>query len=346
MRKQFNARIKKLEALRLQLATWKEAMPALHSRAERELRPLEQAIAVQQRALLMLFDQASKHATLSEREQASLSEAICETARAILADHDDPEVTEIYQQHSGSDGVADVCTDDDAFRAMVETALGAPLEDGIDARSPEALLAAMAAQMQRHAEQSGRARQRTGPRPPSASALARQAAEALKLKQSVRDIYRKLVSQLHPDRERDPTERARKTALMQRVNVANAVNDLLALLELQLEVEQIDQAGLDRLSVDQIKQYVKILDGQLCDIAREIDLYIFGVSVPMGAAAMQRPTPRSLETNLNADIARARRCLNAITVQLENFQDVKRLKMWLRRYQPAPRFGIGNGYWL
>ena len=37
---------------------------------------------------------------------------------------------------------------------------------------------------------------------------------------SIREVYRKLVSALHPDREPDPQERARKTALMQRVNQA------------------------------------------------------------------------------------------------------------------------------
>lgn len=69
----------------------------------------------------------------------------------------------------------------------------------------------------------------------------------------MRDIFRKLASALHPDRETDPAEHGRKTALMQRANVAYAANDLLGLLELQLEVDQIDQTGLDNLGDDRIK---------------------------------------------------------------------------------------------
>jgi hypothetical protein len=86
----------------------------------------------------------------------------------------------------------------------------------------------------------------------------------------VRDIFRKLASALHPDRETDSAKRGRKTALMQRANVAYAANDLLGLLELQLEANQIDQTGLDNLDDDRIKQYNRILDGQAGEIKAEI----------------------------------------------------------------------------
>jgi curved DNA-binding protein CbpA len=42
----------------------------------------------------------------------------------------------------------------------------------------------------------------------------------------VREVFRKLASELHPDRETDPAEHARKTELMQRVNQAYKAGDL------------------------------------------------------------------------------------------------------------------------
>ena len=51
------------------------------------------------------------------------------------------------------------------------------------------------------------------------------------MSQSIREVYRKLAGALHPDRESDPQERERKTALMQRVNQAYAKNNLLQLLD-------------------------------------------------------------------------------------------------------------------
>ncbi len=45
-----------------------------------------------------------------------------------------------------------------------------------------------------------------------------QQVEEQQTSQSIRELYRKLVSALHLDREPDPQERERKTLLMQRIN--------------------------------------------------------------------------------------------------------------------------------
>lgn len=61
----------------------------------------------------------------------------------------------------------------------------------------------------------------TAPRKKTAKQLARDAqreAEEKQMSQSIREVYRKLASALHPDREPDPVERQRKTELMQRAN--------------------------------------------------------------------------------------------------------------------------------
>ncbi|MDZ7811938.1 MAG: J domain-containing protein [Ideonella sp.] len=65
------------------------------------------------------------------------------------------------------------------------------------------------------------------------ASAAPEAAQAVS--QSLREIYRKLASALHPDRASDDADRARRHALMQKVNQANDAKDLLTLLQLQLE---------------------------------------------------------------------------------------------------------------
>jgi hypothetical protein len=82
-------------------------------------------------------------------------------------------------------------------------------------------------------------------------------------KQSLRELMRKLVSALHPDREPDEAERVRKTELMKRVNDAFERNDLLGLLGLQLEIEQIDSADIAKISDARIQQYNLVLEDQL-----------------------------------------------------------------------------------
>src|SRR5690349_234103 len=79
----------------------------------------------------------------------------------------------------------------------------------------------------------------------------------------LREIYRKLASAVHPDREADAERRAEKNELMQKINRAYATNDLLTLLEAQLRLEQIDPEHVTKLSGERLKHYNKLLSEQL-----------------------------------------------------------------------------------
>ncbi|WP_262471530.1 J domain-containing protein, partial [Clostridioides difficile] len=84
---------------------------------------------------------------------------------------------------------------------------------------------------------------------------AREQEEQAQISLSIREVYRKLASALHPDRETDPQERDRKTRLMQRVNEAYDKNNLLQLLELQLELDHIDQRSINHISEARLTHY-------------------------------------------------------------------------------------------
>lgn len=102
----------------------------------------------------------------------------------------------------------------------------------------------------------------------AASERQRKAEEDMRL--SLREVYRKLASELHPDREADSSERGRKTELMQRVNLAYKGGDLLTLLTLQIEIEQINGSDLAALPQSLVKRYNQVLRGQLTAIDREL----------------------------------------------------------------------------
>jgi hypothetical protein len=82
-------------------------------------------------------------------------------------------------------------------------------------------------------------------------------------------VYRRLVKELHPDLESDPTERERKCRIMQNVTAAHARGDLHALL--QLEIEWLDPA-IDggRLSGEKLQAYTALLKEQATDLQAEI----------------------------------------------------------------------------
>jgi len=147
----------------------------------------------------------------------------------------------------------------------------------------------------------------------------------------IREIYRKLASALHPDREPDALERERKTELMQRVNEAYNKNDLLQLLELQLELEHIDQHSISHLSEDRLKHYNKLLKEQV----RELDEQIRHVESAFRYSYRIDPfatlSPDKPLRMLAADVKEIQANIRELEHDLVAFEDIKNVKRWLKR---------------
>ena len=96
--------------------------------------------------------------------------------------------------------------------------------------------------------------------------------------QSLKTVYLKIASIIHPDREQDEQLKVEKTVMLQHANQAYEQQDLFYLLKLQIQVEQnrgVTQKGLSneqakfyKLALDAQKQQ---LDGQIDDIIESLD---------------------------------------------------------------------------
>ena len=106
----------------------------------------------------------------------------------------------------------------DFLKAILEQEFGVTLDDDeFDLSNPEAMVERLAEKAQ---EQRRQAEERRPQRKKTAKQLAketREQEEAASISKSIQAVYRQLVAALHPDREPDPTERDRKTELMQNV---------------------------------------------------------------------------------------------------------------------------------
>lgn len=80
--------------------------------------------------------------------------------------------------------------------------------------------------------------------------------------QSVKTVYLKIASIIHPDREPDEAKKVEKTELLQRANAAYEQEDLFFLLKMQLEVEQSKRGANKALSSEQVKFYEQALQAQ------------------------------------------------------------------------------------
>lgn len=326
-RKKFNTLVKTLEAERARLAAWQETLPLLHQLAM-EFVPLAQAHDTAQKQLALLLDRAHGHKSMGKRNKDKLEGIICSIAFELLEQGDDAELAALLKKHGGDDAQQELL--DDNMFADLKALFGDP-----DAAYAEEEAARQA--MEDPRQESGGA-QRPHPSKPArpAKASARQLLqeqETAQLKLSVREIYRKLASALHPDREPDEAERVRKTGLMQRVNAAYKKEDLLSLLELQLEVEQIDQAGLDNLPDERIKQYNKVLQGQVTELERDNFAIERTVDMEFNLQSYRRPKPEQALRTLREELEQLRQLQAHDEQELASFQDIKTLKAWLNEVE-------------
>jgi len=220
------------------------------------------------------------------------------------------------------------------MKALLEDSYGVKLGDEVDLDSPEAVMRVVEETMRAEEERMARiegekARHRAGHRQKSAREI-RQATAEKDASQSLREVYRKLASALHPDRETDPAERQRKTALMQRVNQAYAQKNLLDMMQLQIEAEQIDPARIDQLSADRLRHYNQVLSDQLRELQQETQDIEASFRRQFGLAANARLKPANLAGLLREQVQWLAEDIRRLQEQLGLLDDLKMLKLWIR----------------
>ncbi len=351
--KAFNALIQKIEARRKELVDWQLATEAYHQKLTAEYLPLREAFANTQKDLLYALDQALDRHKLTRPEQRVVKALICDLAQELILVFDDGSLKPIYNKHSDTDFDEEELTAANNFRVAAEDMLGVDLGGDLDGRdvqgmSPRDIMAQIQAQMEAmQAQEFETARLREearSQRPKTRKQQDREAKaklEAQRTSQSVREVYRKLVSSLHPDREPDAAERTRKTVLMQRVNQAYDKRDLLKLLELQLELEHIDASSIAGLSEDRLKHFNKVLREQLAELEQEI------TQVEMPLRAQFRVSPYSalfaqdVIPLLQRDIAGMKQNIKHLKAELLVTMNLTAFKAWIsarKREAKAARF--------
>jgi hypothetical protein len=208
---------------------------------------------------------------------------------------------------------AEIGSDEDLVRRMQEGLAAKP--DSASARPPET--------QERH-------RRKT-------AAQQRRETEAQQATQSMREIFRKLASALHPDRETDPTRREAKTALMQKVNQAYGANDLLTLLELQLQIEQVDAGHIARASAQRLRHYNKVLSEQLAELKAEVARVETGFRIDFGLEAGWGMNPTKLARFIDQNAMHLQTALALHQRDMRMLADKAATKRWLKREQQRLR---------
>ena len=344
--KKFNRSIERITKLREELSQWVLAANSYREQRSRDIVPLEQELFGLQMQVLELLDKASDDKKIKKAERQKLAEVITDWAGFMLpcpyARPVESVLKEIYNRYSGSDYDEDLAADmrvaQEMTQDMMRDMFGVDMDaKDIDFDNPDEVMQKLHAQVleqMQAAQEAQEAQQQQAapkrPRKPTARERKLQE-ETAQATQSIREIYRKLASLLHPDRETDPAERERKTALMQRVNQAYQDNKLLDLLQLQLEVEQIDAEHIASLSEERLKHYNRVLAEQVKELDNEVlmaqnrcimehGLDEFGTNKPSQVLSQLRASKQQLSQDILA--------LGTQTARMR--QSIDSLRDWLR----------------
>ncbi|WP_458069978.1 hypothetical protein [Rhodanobacter sp. BL-MT-08] len=287
---------------------------------------------------MRLLDHAITTKRLSATYKATASDLLMEIVDSLLANGDEPELIALHDKYSATSHADLVNEEREELQAAVDEIFGDESAPDLDQTSPEEFAARMAEKM---AEQEQAERARAGAhKPRRKSTKANAKAElleqtALDASQALREVYRKLVRELHPDRETDPAERLHKTDLMKQANQAYAARNLPVLLQLQLRLEQIDPTQLAELTDERLLHFNHVLKDQLHSLRREIDDIVAPFSASIVGVRPADLQPAHVESALDEDRAELERQLHAAENDLHRLADVAALKRELKQYRAA-----------
>lgn len=303
-----------------------------------KLAPLRASLRAACRECVLAIDRLLDQPGWLQVDRRTLQDMLRATADALLeSNQGDDDVRAIYEKHQPLSFAAAKQDELEQLKAQAEE-MGFNLGDMDSIRDEEDLVQRIYEEMaaRERAEQE-RDEARRAHRESRAQSRAEDSAQ--RAKQALRELYRKLASAVHPDREHDATLREEKNALMQKINQAYANNDLMSLFEAQMQIERIDAGHIVRLSAERLKHYNKLLAEQLRTLKQQLRELETSFCMDMGLPHAGGVTPAKL-TRLLREQARAMRTEIARQQHLLDILSNKTAtKRWLKQQR---RFARGE----
>jgi hypothetical protein len=330
----FSYLIDQIEKTRRARAEWDELVVAFKKSDAERIHPLRATLKQVTRDTVLLIDRLLDQKGWSRADQAALKDIACNTAEVLLqADPNDTEIRAVFDRHSAMSYEETKQEEIEDLKQHAKEHMGLDLDDA-DIRSEDDLIERVYEHMKeaeaRKQEHSAERRKSKGQQRAEASAQT--------ARQFLREIYRKLASAVHPDREVDAARRAEKTELMQQINRAYAANDLLTLLEAQLRLELIDPDYVSKISGKRLQQFNGLLSQQLEAAKTELrslqDAFRMDHGLPHGRVA----NPQNLHLLSQQRARDLRAHINQQKRFLEVLANKSSTKRWLkeqRRFDDA-----------
>ncbi|WP_426146580.1 hypothetical protein [Polaromonas sp. DSR2-3-2] len=326
------AKIDKLEGQVTEMQTLADAFRPLY---QGTLEPLREAHRALMRRMALALDERLQGKGVTPTQKRNGLEILCDLCETLAA-FGDKAMAALHDQRSAR--TLRQKEEDQAalMRSMMEQALGGPLDMQAQDDSLDPLEAVMRAGHERLHEamqadeaerEAAQARRKKKKPTPAQQQAAQQQEDADTV---LRQVYRQLASALHPDRERDPAEHQRKTALMSEANAAYAKQDLMALLHLQLRIAQADMQGMLQQPEERIAAMSLLLKQQADELERELFARQRHLQDEFDLGFYQAPTAATLRRQLEQEAKDLKDELTFMEADIALVQDDAGFKRWLK----------------
>lgn len=333
----FQRLLRQVDEQRSLLRDWNAYGARYQQRVNSELLPVLAEFRTARRSIALLLDAYWDQGVLRGKVQRTkLKTLLLDVLDALLEEGPDSELDALYAKHGDISFADEKAAEMARTREIIESVFGVPMDDFDGTDDLEEMFVHAEKKRSGALPENGRDAPAQAKRKSAREDAAERKREeaAKKISQTVREVYRKLASALHPDRETDDAVRARKTEQMQRVNQAYQAGDLLALLNLQFEIEQIDTEHLASLSGERLTHYNQVLREQLAELKAEVE----AVTAPFKHFCQwqRKFAPDDVDLRMSAEIVSARQDLRQVQEDLQRLQDPAELRRFIGEVQVAP----------
>jgi hypothetical protein len=273
LQKQFNANIKKINELKQRLQEDEASLRLIVTRIQSDIIPVEQKHFDKITELVYVFDKHHDDPFFKKKEKEKIADFIIHKSQELIEGTGNEALKTLYDKYADEpfddmDAEAENATAE-MMKNMMSSMFGVEFEEDANVSDPQKMQEYMERKME---EKQAEAQAKKAKKQKTEKQIEKEEkikAEAKNVSKAARSIYTDLVKAFHPDRERDETERDRKTEIMKRVTQAYEKDDLFELLRLKIELQGSDIESLT-MADEQLKYYNKILKEQVRELEENL----------------------------------------------------------------------------
>lgn len=338
----FNRLLERIDKLKGQLAGIQVLCDAHRPVYHQTLAPLRERHRALMCEMVLWLDKRLQRKGLNALQKCIASTILCNLSMQLVAQGDE-EMKILHDKHSSESLAQKEQSAMMDMREIMEDMLGEPLTDD---ESLETVQDVFRAGMERlreveAAEQEARQQARARKKKPGAAQL-KAKADQQEAETTLRKVFRQLASALHPDRESDPDEHARKTTLMSEANAAYDRRDLVALLQIQLRTELTDTASIAKMAEEKIASLTLLLNQQVRELENKLHQCRHDAQHEFGLKSYETLNITNLHRSLMIEETSFQKDLASMQQDLQQIEDDKYFKRWLKDQNHLSETPPGN----